>query len=194
MDPQQWIEENRPDGDPDYQRLAAVTESIEAENRKTGPYQALNRRFDYDMALRYGMRRTEDTSQKVKLENPDELTLRPLLIRAWAEGFVFGSLAYREERRGRKAEPFLDRIALANINHKLSSADQDAVDGIFSDAVSVEALGFVSTVRSFLANRVLRDQAVVADHTAIKNILAGHWLDGFFVGLVFEEMGGRRER
>jgi hypothetical protein len=43
------------------------------------------------------------------------------------------------------------------------------------------------------AARILHGMAPVADHGAVKSMLASHWLDGFFAGLVFEELGGHRE-
>lgn len=191
---QQWVEENRPDDDPDYQRLADVTGVIESEMSKTGPQKALDRRFDYDMTLKQGVRRTEETFRKVKLENPDFDTALSLLRRAWAEGFVFGALAYTQEHRGQKSEAFLDRIALANINHALAQASQDTLDEIFEGVVSPAALKFVSTVRSVRAWQILSQVTSVADHQMVKMTVASHWLDGFFVGLVFEELGGHRDK
>ncbi|MFE0472572.1 hypothetical protein ACFW2V_13255 [Streptomyces sp. NPDC058947] len=190
----QDLNNERPNDDPDYQRLIDVTQAIETEIAKVGPTQALDRRFNYTTAFQYGIRRTEETSQEVRLENPDFETLSRLLGAAWPEGFIFGSHAYSQEHRGRKAEAFLDRIALANINHRLSSATKETRSEIFSHAVSTRALGFVSAVRSMRATQVLRAEWPVADHQAIKALVASHWLDGFFVGLVFEELGGHREK
>lgn len=184
----------RPADDPDYQRLVDVTQAVEAEIAQVGPQQALGRRFDYDVALRYGMRRTEETSQKIKLENPGIEDLFRLLGAAWPEGFVFGALAYRQERRGRGSEEFLDRIALANVMQALSSADEAGRSGIFASTASTEAFGYVGGLRSLKAVEVLRALSPVADHQAIKTLVAGHWLDGFFTGLVFEEFGGHREK
>jgi hypothetical protein len=193
QDWQQWIEENRPSSDPDYQRLADVTAAIEAEIAKAGPRRALDRRFDYDMVMVYGKRRTDETSQKVKLENPGPDKLLMPLGAAWAEGFAFGALAYTEEGRGRKSEAFLDRIALANINHKLSMADEQTRSEIFGGIIVMNTLGFVSTVRSFKACNVLAQKAPVASHASVNALVASHWMDGFFLGVVFEEMGGHRE-
>lgn len=184
----------RPADDPDYQRLIEVTQSVEAEIDKVGPQQALGRRFDYEMALRYGMRRTEDTSQKIKLENPDVESLLRLLGAAWPEGFVFGAMVYTQERRGRDAEAFLDRIALANVMQGLGSADDRERSDIFSSVASTEALGYVGGMRSLKAVEVLRSLSPVADHQTVKSLVAGHWLDGFFTGVVFEELGGHREK
>jgi hypothetical protein len=193
QDQQRWIDENRPSGDPDYERIVDATNAIEAEIVKVGPEQALNRRFDYDMVMNHGKRRTEETSQKVRLENstPDELLMR--LGAAWAEGFTFGALAYAQEGRGRKSEAFLDRIALANINHKLAQADEQSRTEIFAKVIHLDTLGFVSTVRSFQARNILAQEVPVANHAAVKALVGSHWLDGFFVGLVFEELGGHRE-
>lgn len=190
----QWINDERPSDDPDYQRLIEVTRTIEAEVLKVGPTEVLNRRFDYEMAFKYGMRRAEETSQQGKLENPDYDTVVRLLGAAWPEGFIFGCLAYTQERRGRRAEAFLDRIALANINQGFASASEAERSTIFSGAASTRALGFVSGVRSMKAAQILQKEAPVADHSMIKAIVGGHWLDGFLVGLVFEELGGHREK
>ena len=190
---QQWIEENRPSDEPDYRRLGDVTTAIEAEILEVGSRRALDRRFDYDMALRYAARRTEETSRKTKLENPGPDKLLMPLGASWAEGFAFGALAYTEEGRGRKSDPFLDRIALANINDKLLTADKETRSEIFGGVIVMDTLGFVSTVRSFKACNVLAEKAPVASHQTVNALVAGHWLDGFFVGLVFEEMGGHRE-
>lgn len=188
-----WLDDERPSDDPDYQRLIEVTRTVEAEVLKVGPTGVLNRRFDYDAALKYGMRRAEETSQQVKLENPDYDLLVRLLGAAWPEGFIFGCLAYTQERRGRRAEAFLDRIALANINQRLVSASEADRSAIFSGAASTRALGFVSGVRSMKAVQILRQEAPVADHGAIKMLVASHWMDGFLAGLIFEELGGHQE-
>lgn len=193
QDTQRWAEENRPNDDPDYQRLIAVTSAIESENLTVGPRQALNRRFDYDVAMRHGLRRAEETSQANRLENPDRETWLPVLAATWGEGFGFGSLVYTEERRGRESESFLDRIALANVNQALASASNERRTEIFKDFVSSKTLAFVSTVRSLRAHQVLRSGAPVLDHQMVITGVASHWLDGFFVGLVFQEMGGHRE-
>lgn len=189
----QWVDGERPSDDPDYQRIVDVTLTVETEMAKVGARQALDRRFDYDVALRYGMRRTKEVSQEVKLENPSYETLTPVLGAAWPEGFIFGVLAYTDERRGRRPEPLLDRLALGNINQRLLSASKAERSAIFSHAVSTRTLGYVAGVRSMQAERILRQEAPVADRSAIKSILASHWLDGFFIGLVFAELGGHRE-
>lgn len=190
---QHWTDENRPSDELDYQRLGEVTTTIEAEILQIGSRRALDRRFDYDMALKYAARRTEETSRKAKLENPgpDKL-LRPLGA-AWAEGFAFGALAYAKEGRGRRSDPFLDRIALANINHTLLMADEQTRSEIFSGVVAEKTLGFVSIIRSFKTCQVLNEKTPVASHEAVNAWTAAHWLDGFFVGLVFEELGGHRD-
>jgi hypothetical protein len=190
---QQWIDENRPSDDLDYQRLTYVTAAIEAEIREIGPKQPLDRRFDHGTVMGYGKRRTDETSREVKLENPGPDKLLMPLGAAWAEGFAFGALSYSEENRGRKSEAFLDRIALANINHKLTEADEKTRSEIFAGIISTDALGFVSTVRSFQACNILAKEAPVASHEMVNALMASHWMDGFFVGLVFEEMGGHRE-
>lgn len=192
--PQQWINDERPSDDPDYQRLIDVTRTVEAGVTRVGPTGVLNRRFDYDTAFLYGMRRTEETSQQVKLENPDFETVARLLGAAWPEGFVFGCLAFTQERRGRRPEPFLDRVALANVNQKLASASEADRSAIFSATASARALGFVGGLRSVQAAQILQKEAPVADHGAVKAIVASHWLDGFLAGLVFEELGGHREK
>jgi hypothetical protein len=193
QDNMQWADSERPSDDPDYQRMIGVTQTVEAEIAKIGPRGALNQRFDYDVALRYGMRRTNETSQKVKLENPGYKTLFRLLGAAWPEGFIFGALSYTDERRGRQPEPLLDRIALGNVNQKLLSASEAERSAIFSHTASTRSLGYVGGIRSMQAAQILQQQAPVADHAAIQAIVASHWLDGFFAGLVFEELGGHRE-
>lgn len=192
-DMQRWIEENRPTGDPDYQRLTDVTEAIEAEIRDSGAIEVLNKYFDYDMTQKYGMRRMEETSRRIKLENPSFDTLLPLLRSSWSEGFAFGSLVFSREHRGQRAEPFLDRIALANVNHLLAEADQDTLDAIYSELVSPATLAFVSTARSIQAVTVLRSMAPVAGHALISATVASHWMDGFLVGLSFQKTGGHRK-
>jgi hypothetical protein len=186
------IDDLRPADDPDYQRLVKVTEAIEKEIQELGPKRALGRRFDYEMTMRYSMRRTEETSEGVRLGglDPDELSMR--LGATWPEGFAFGALAYTQEHRGRKAEPFLDRVALANIKQALASAGDEGRSAIFSSIASTNALGFVSSMRSMKALQVLQSLASRGDQQTVKALLASHWLDGFFVGLVFEEFGGHR--
>lgn len=190
---QGWIEENRPSGDLDYQRIADAAEAIEKEIETIGPKAVLDRRFNYDTAMKYGMRRIEETSHEIRLENPDWKTWSGRLTQAWAEGFAFGALAYTQEHRGRSAEPFLDRIALTNINHTLATADEGNLKQIYSGLVSRGALKFVSVVRSVVAYQAVGKMKPVASHQAVKTLMAGHWLDGFVVGLVFEELGGHRE-
>lgn len=185
-------DELRPADDPDYQRLVDVTGVVEGEIQRVGPERSLDRRFDYDTAMRYGLRRTEETSQKIKLENPGTNELVMLLAAAWPEGFLFGALAYTQEHRGRKSEALLDRIALANVNQALASADDEGRSALFSGAISRDALVYVGSMRSLKAVQVLRSMHQVADHQAIKTLVASHWLDGFFAGLVFEELGGHR--
>jgi hypothetical protein len=193
----QWTEKYQPRDDPDYQRLVVVTETIEEEIGRTGAEQVLSQRFDYDTALKYAMRRTEETSQKTKLENPDKETLIRLLSAGWAEGFVFGALAYTQEQRGREQRnldmgPLLDRIALVNVDHTLSSASAKEMRKIFADVISDEALAYVSLMRSMRAEQVLREMNPVTSHQAVCMLVAGHWHDGFLTGLVFEELGGHR--
>lgn len=172
--------------------MVEVTGVIEEEIRKFGTKEAMGRRFDYEVTMRYGMQRTEETSQKIKRENPGNAELGMMLGTAWPEGFVFGTLAYTQEHRGRKSEPFLDRIALANIKQTLASADDEGRSAVFSSVASTNALGFVSSMRSMQAIRVLHSLMEVADHQAVKILLASHWVDAFFMGLVFEEFGGHR--
>jgi hypothetical protein len=190
---QQWADENRPSKDLDYLRLVAVTSVIESENLANGPKAALGQRFDYDTTLRYAMRRIEETSQETKLENPPAAKLLGLLIQSWAEGFIFGSLIYRQEHRGLRPEPFLDRIALANARNTLASLDGEGLSRLYNEAISKDALGYVSSVRSMKALQILDTMAPVADHRAIKSLLGSHWMDGLLLGLIFEEMGGHVE-
>lgn len=190
---QQWIDENRPDGDLDYQRLADATDLVEAEMRKAGPRQILNGRFDFDVGMRQGMRRAEELAQGTRLENPDESVLLLWLTNTWCEGFIFGALAYAEEGRGRVSQALLDRMAVANINHKLSRADRNTLGEVFSSAVSPAALAFVSAARSMKAHEALGLRDLVADHQQIKAVTSSHWLDGFLMGLIFEELGGHRD-
>lgn len=194
LDAAQWIEKNRPEGDPDYSRLADVTDAIESEMRKTGPERVLDRRFTYDTATRFGVRRIEEVFQEAPPENPDQDLLLNRLANAWSEGFIFGSLAYSREGRGRRAEAFLDRVALVNIDQLLSTADDDARSRIFADAVSTKALLFVSTARSIKTVEILSAPSSVWDHQAVKGASTGQWLDGFLVGLVFQELGGHRDQ
>lgn len=189
---QGWMEENRPVGDLDYQRIADAAEAIEKEIEATGSKAVLDRRFDYGAALRYGMRRIEETSQQIKLENPDWKTWSGKLTQAWAEGFAFGGLAYTREGRGRNADPLLDRMALANINHLLATADENDLRRIYAELVSRDALGFVSVVRSVVAFQAAGKTPPLS-HRTVAAHMAGHWMDGFIVGLVFQELGGHRE-
>lgn len=187
-----WIQENRPVGNLDYRRLADATNVVEVGNLNVGPREVLNSRFDYDVAMTYARRRTREASgPALKLDEAQAL-LTPL-VRAWSEGLAFGALVYTEEGRGRSPEDLLDRIALANINHRLASADQDGIDAIFSRVISPKALGFVATVRSFKAISVLENETSDANPADIHSLLAGHWMDGFLMGLVYQELGGHRE-
>jgi len=193
MDPEEWARLHRPERDPDYQRMAEATALIEEENATTGPKLALDRRFHYDTALLFGARRAEETSQKIKLENPSAEALLTPLGSAWMEGFAFGSLLYRREGRGREPEAFLDRIALANVNHLLATGTSAERTEIFSEVASTEALAYVSSIRSIQAEQILRTLAPgAASHQQVKRLIGGHWLDGLFLGLVFEELGGHR--
>lgn len=194
MDADQWTTENRPADDPDYLRLIDVTNLIESEIKDSSPKVALGRRFDYDVALTFGKRRSEETSREIKLENPDAATVLGPLTQAWSEGFVFGALAYRDERRGRSPEALLDRIALANVNQRLAVADDDERTRLFLGVISVDALAYVSSARSLQAERILRHLAPTADHTAVKALIGSHWMDGLVVGLVFQELGGHRAK
>lgn len=195
MPSQQWADQNRPSDDPDYQRLVDVTQAVESEGARDGMQQVLNRRFDYDVAQTFAMRRTEETSREVKLENPDRDALLRLLFAAWAEGLVFGAHVYSKERRGRESEPFLDRLTLANINQALVSAGEQGRAEAFRDVLSEAALTFVGLMRALKANEVLKRQiASVTTHQMVSLTVSAHWLDGFLTGIVFEELGGHRDK
>lgn len=183
----------RPADDPDYQRLVKVIEVIEEEARRVGPRRVLDRRFDYETAMHYGMRRTEEVSSGAELERLKPRELVTLLGASWPEGFAFGSLAYTQERRGRRSEAFLDRIALANIKQTLVSTDDAGRSAIFSGVASTEALGYVGGMRSRKAIEALRANFPAPDRRTLEAFVAGHWLDAFFVGLVFEELHAKEQ-
>lgn len=193
MNHQERLNAMRPNDNLDYQRLIDVTGDVEMEAHQGDPKRPLGRRFDYDTALKYGARRTDQVAETLRLENPDDEALLEMLGSSWMEGFVFGALAYTQEHRGRGAEPFLDRVALANINHGLALADTEGRSAIFSSVISTEALSFVAGGRSINAAVILRQQFSAVNHQAVKMMVAAHWLDGFLTGLVFEELGGHRE-
>lgn len=189
-----WIEENRPSDDPDYQRVAKATELIEGESGGGDENKVLGRRFDFDVALKYSERRIEETSHKVKRETPDWETLQPLLVKSWVEGFAFGSLVYMRERRGRQSEALLDRIAIANANNLLATSDQEETNALYQRIMSSRTLGFVALVRSVKAYQVADRFFPVLGHQQLKTTLGGHWVDGFLLGIVFQELGGHREQ
>lgn len=186
-----WIEQNRPSGNLDYQRLGEVTATTEEEGARVGSTEVLNRRFDYDMALKFGTRRMKAVSETFVGKTLEWEELLPRLRASWGEGFIFGSMAYRAEGRGRARDAFLDRIALANIEHALRDMAPEQLNAAFEEAVSQEALMFVATVRSFKARQVAL-LALPDSPKGTEILLSGHWLDGFMTGLVFEEQGGHR--
>lgn len=191
-DPADWITRHRPEKDPDYLRIVEATSVVEAEMAKTGPVPVLGRRFDCDTALRFGMRRTEQTSQNLQLDNPPAAALLRPLTALWAEGFAFGALAYRQEERGREPEPILDQVALVNIDLTFATSDDTTRTRIFASIVSTDALSYVSLVRSLQGEKILREHAPSPCRQEVAALLAGHWADGFLLGLVFEELGGHR--
>lgn len=193
MDHQARLDAQRPNDDPDYQRLVDVTGAIETEALRSGPKGPMERRFDYDVAMKFAYRRIEEVAETVRRENPSNDVLLEMLGSSWMEGFVFGALCYTQEHRGRTAEPLLDRIALANVNHGLSMADSEGRTMIFSSVISMRALTFVAGGRSVNAAVMLRQQFPTSNHAAVKAMTGAHWMDGFLVGLVFEELGGHRD-
>lgn len=188
---QKWEDKNRPENDPDYQRIVEAVGVIEEEIKISGSVNLMNRRFDYDTGLRFGVRRTEETRQ-ITCAEEDEKSAVVRLCNAWVEGFAFGSLIYSRYGRGRTAETFADQMALVDVNHLLKNSDQEKINGIYAGIVSGEAVSFVGTLRSANAYISLKPLVTPGSRSRIRELLAAHWFDAFSVGLVFQELGGHR--
>jgi len=189
---QQWADKNRPKNNLDYQRIVDAVQIIEREIKSSDPVTSMNRRFDYDTGLRFGVRRTEDTYNGTRTGIDGERALITSLCSAWVEGFAFGSLVHSRYGRGRQAETFADQIALVDVNHLLRNSDQVEIDRIFLEIVSKDAINFVGAMRSNNAYITMKPLLAAGERSRVRELLAAHWFDGFSVGLVFQELGGHR--
>jgi hypothetical protein len=194
-----WEDKHRPSGDPDYDRMVEATRIIEGESLGDKAKESLNRRFDYNVAMQYGKKRGTEIISSVRRawkEDSDQVGTFRVLAAAWPEGFIFGCLAYSREKRGRESEAFLDRVSLADVNHFLNHMDEAGRTVVFEKALSRETMTFVSTIRSMRALQIaeaMRTEFGLENLQELAPLVDGHWLDGFHLGVVFQELGGHRE-
>jgi hypothetical protein len=183
-----------PSSNPDYIRFIEATKLVEREVKKSSPKEmlkAFSRRFSYEVAARTSTGRIDSIMESCPLEEPDDRTLARYSMESWMEGFTFGVWVYVKESRGRIAQEFMDQIAMINVHHLIRNANQDERSSLYSTAMPHHILVYVALSRAGNVGD-LKKMFPLMNHQRVRSVLSGTWLDGFLMGIVYEELGGRR--
>lgn len=181
----------RPSDSPDYRRIVAITQEIEAgEGRGETSRDQINSICEFPTAVGRAIDRAMAVMRDTR-EVPPRQQIIELLTNMWSEAFMTG-LMFIERGGHRDIEHLpLDRMGLADVTVALEKLFMDRnIESEYSKNVDLYTLAYVGAVKANkYVNQCGGHFATVPDLHAP---MIGIWLEGFYYGARFKQLGGHR--
>jgi hypothetical protein len=181
----------RPSDSPDYQRIVTITQEIEAgEGRGETSRDQINSVCEFSTAMGRAIDRATAVLRG-KREVPPHRQIITHLTNVWCEAFMSG-IIFIEHGGHRDGHDFpLDRMRLADITMELEELFMDRnIESEYSKHVDLYALAYVGAVKADKYWHLSGEHfASVFDMHAPT---IGIWLEGFYYGARFKQLGGHR--